>query len=159
MHLLIDEPHNELPVELQGLDISDDGQYLVDRKSGKVLNEFGATRFDVAVRALRGELDPPKSVQNTERTDHLLIGALKQFPLDYTFNIVFKGSQNHDEVTEYLGRILQRVCGTTQHECRLAERLRGKYLSVQATANIKRPDMIAGVFEELDKDTRIVMKY
>lgn len=103
-------------------------------------------------------------MQNTERTDHLLIGALKQFPLDYTFNIVFKGSQvktwhgsrgmlwlarglmcpnalqccsvkmtdmlwrssellnyqqqgvtlclacmqNHDEVTEYIGRILQR---------------------------------------------------
>lgn len=55
--------------------------------------------------------------------------------------------------------MVRRVCGTSQHECRLAERLRGKYLSVQATANVKRPDMIAGVFEELDKDTRIVMKY
>ncbi len=37
-------------------------------------------------------------VQNTERTDHLLIGALKQFPLDYTFNIVFKGSQVKTQV-------------------------------------------------------------
>ena len=25
----------------------------------QVINEFGATRFDVAVRAMRGELDPP----------------------------------------------------------------------------------------------------
>ncbi len=29
----------------------------------QVINEFGATRFDVAVRALRGELDPPEFEQ------------------------------------------------------------------------------------------------
>lgn len=29
----------------------------------QVINEFGATRFDVAVRALRGELDPPEWVE------------------------------------------------------------------------------------------------
>lgn len=32
------------------------------------INEMGATRFDVAVRALRGELDPPEWVENTERS-------------------------------------------------------------------------------------------
>ena len=41
----------------------DDRGNLVDTKSGKVINDFGATRFDVAVRALRGELDPPKWVE------------------------------------------------------------------------------------------------
>jgi len=35
----------------------------VDTKTGKVINEFGATRFDVAVRALRGELDPAPWVE------------------------------------------------------------------------------------------------
>lgn len=32
-------------------------------------------------------------MQNTERSDNLLIGALKQFPLEYTFNAVFRGPQ------------------------------------------------------------------
>ena len=41
---------SELPPELQDLCISEDGQYLIDNKTGKVVNEFGATRFDVAVR-------------------------------------------------------------------------------------------------------------
>lgn len=40
-----------------GLEIRGNGD-LVDTKTGKVLNDFGATRFDVAVRALRGQLDP-----------------------------------------------------------------------------------------------------
>jgi hypothetical protein len=45
-----------------GLVISQEGD-LVDTKTGKVINEFGATRFDVAVRALRGELDPEPWVE------------------------------------------------------------------------------------------------
>lgn len=45
-----------------GLVISEEGD-LVDTKTGKVINEFGATRFDVAVRALRGELDPAPWVE------------------------------------------------------------------------------------------------
>lgn len=32
---------------------------LVDEKSSTVINELGATRFDLKVAALRGDLDPP----------------------------------------------------------------------------------------------------
>jgi hypothetical protein len=53
---------SELPEALRGLQISKEGD-LVDTKTGKVINEFGATRFDVAVRALRGELDPAPWVE------------------------------------------------------------------------------------------------
>ncbi len=45
-----------------GLRISKDGQDLIDSKTGAIVNAFGATRFDVAVHALRGDFDPPKSV-------------------------------------------------------------------------------------------------
>ena len=31
-----------------------------------------------------------KAVQNTERADNLLVGALKQFPMDYIFNVVYR---------------------------------------------------------------------
>lgn len=44
------------------LSISEDG-FLIDNKTGKVINEFGATRFDVAVRAMRDELSPPEWVE------------------------------------------------------------------------------------------------
>ena len=38
-----------------GLTLDENGE-LVDKKTGKVLNEFGATRWDVAVRAMRGDI-------------------------------------------------------------------------------------------------------
>eukprot|EP00955_Chlamydomonas_euryale_P033417 347701-Chlamydomonas_euryale.AAC.13 len=49
---------DELPEALKDLQLTDDG-ILIDEKTGKQINEFGATRWDVAVRAMRGELDPP----------------------------------------------------------------------------------------------------
>ena len=30
------------------------------------------------------------AVQNTERANNLLLGALKQFPIDYIFNVVYR---------------------------------------------------------------------
>ena len=39
----------------EGLKLDNNGD-LVDTKTGKALNDFGATRFDVAVRAMRGEM-------------------------------------------------------------------------------------------------------
>ncbi len=45
------------------LQISPDGKDLVDSKTGAAINEFGATRFDVAVHALRGDFDPPPFVE------------------------------------------------------------------------------------------------
>lgn len=63
--LRLNKREQELPEALRGLEISDDG-FLIDTKTGKVINEFGATRFDVAVRALRGELDPAPWVEVRE---------------------------------------------------------------------------------------------
>ena len=44
-------PEELIPDALKGLVLNEDGD-LVDTKTGKVLNEFGATCFDVAVRAI-----------------------------------------------------------------------------------------------------------
>ena len=46
-----------------GLRFSKDGQNLIDSKTGQIINDFGATRFDVAVHALRGDFDPPKHAE------------------------------------------------------------------------------------------------
>lgn len=50
-----------------------------------------ATRFDVAVRALRGEFDPPPGVDNTERNPGLLLESLMQFPGTYSFQVRLAG--------------------------------------------------------------------
>ena len=44
-------------------------------------------------------------------------------------------------------------------QCRVEERLRGKFLSVKATARVAHPEVIAAAFEELGKDARVIMKY
>ena len=48
-------------ISIAGLRISKDGQDLIDSRTGALVNAFGATRFDVAVHALRGDFDPPQS--------------------------------------------------------------------------------------------------
>ena len=52
------DPDDDTPEWAKDLAIDENGD-LIDTKTGKALNEFGATRFDVAVRAMRGEYDPP----------------------------------------------------------------------------------------------------
>jgi len=63
---------------------------LIDGRTGEVINEYGATRFDVATRALRGEFDPPEGVPNTERNDGLLLDSLIKWPATYEFQFVLR---------------------------------------------------------------------
>ncbi|CAL5219903.1 g1830 [Coccomyxa viridis] len=157
----------ELPEELQGLRISKDGQDLIDSKTGAIVNAFGATRFDVAVHAIRGDFDPPKSVDNSERSSSLLIGALKQFPMEYMFNLVYRLNQTEDQqaarqsISADVRRKLERVCGCTVPEeaCTMADRMNGKYVSVKAVASVQHADIIAKAYDELGQDPRVIMKF
>lgn len=76
----------ELPERLRDLSLNDDG-LLVDGR-GQVVNGLGATRFDVAVAALRGDLDPKPWEDNTERAPGVIMQSLVQFPCAYTFQVV-----------------------------------------------------------------------
>lgn len=46
-----------------------------------------ATRMDVKLAALRGDLDPKPWEENTERAPGVLMQSLIQFPSDYTFQV------------------------------------------------------------------------
>eukprot|EP00891_Asterochloris_glomerata_P002910 jgi/Astpho2/2910/Aster-x1090 len=60
------------------------------QQSGAVpINELGG-RFGMALSALRGEFDPGADVENTEKGQNLILGALVQFPAQHTFNVVVK---------------------------------------------------------------------
>lgn len=84
------------------LQLGDDG-LLIDGKTGRVVNGLGATRFDVKLAALRGDLDPKPWEENTERAPGVLLGSLVTFPADYTFQVCVGGGCHR--------RIWRRVFG------------------------------------------------
>eukprot|EP00884_Botryococcus_braunii_P013330 jgi/Botrbrau1/21999/Bobra.0024s0015.1 len=151
---------SEIPEQLQGLVLNSEG-LLIDEKTGELINEFGATRFDIAVHAIRGEFDPPKGVQNTERNTGLLLGSLKKFPLDYTFTVVARKSQDSASLLQDVRQVIGRVCGCeiTDEQCQVTERMQGKFLSIRISARISSPGLLDDVFDELGKDSRIMMRY
>ena len=73
------EKDDDVPEWAKDLALDENGD-LIDTKTGKALNEFGATRFDVAVRAMRGEYDPPGV--STEKEE--VLANLYQFNLAAT---------------------------------------------------------------------------
>ncbi|GAB4821213.1 hypothetical protein N2152v2_008259 [Parachlorella kessleri] len=162
-HLCCSEctPRSELPPELQGLYIDEAG-LLIDEKSGKAINEFGATRFDVPVRALRGEFDPPPAAENTERAPGLLLDSLMAFPGTYTFNVVLRteGAAPADVAAD-VAALVARVCQTQVDvgSCVIKERKGGKFVSLEVPALVRSAEVVHQVFAELETDTRVVMKF
>ena len=155
----------ELPDALQGLCISEDGQHLIDSSTGKVVNEMGATRFDVAIAALRGDFDPPAYVHNTERSSSLLLDSPTQFPADYPFNIVVKqpaeGRPTPDTVLRRFAALIAEVTGADVPlaACSAKERLGGKWVSLCIPARVQAAHVVDLVWAELDKDPAVQMRY
>ncbi len=138
-----------------------------------MINEFGATRFDVAVRALRGELDPPEWVDNTERTPGVILSSLFQFPKPYIFQVVGKpgpGQEGQegggkaaaaDAFVEHVAGTVARVCQVPREEAvvEVKERMGGRFVSVSVEVVVRAPELISSVFEALEGDPRVVMKF
>ena len=96
---------DDIPDALKDLVLNDDGD-LVDTKTGQVLNDLGATRFDVAVRAMRGEYDPPGA--STEKDGGQIFDTLTQFPTSYTFQYSGKASSLSEEDIDDIVKVRRR---------------------------------------------------
>ncbi|PNW75570.1 hypothetical protein CHLRE_12g532000v5 [Chlamydomonas reinhardtii] len=140
---------------------------------------MGATRFDVAVRALRGELDPPEWVENTERSSGIILSALYQFPRMYTFQVVGKagsssssgsgaadgasgaGSSGKDEFVKAVVGTVSRVAQAEVEDGKVEvkERMGGKYVSVSVDVMTRAPEIVGLVYDELGKDPRVMMRF
>ncbi|CAK0764893.1 hypothetical protein CVIRNUC_003204 [Coccomyxa viridis] len=93
--------------------------------------------------------------KNTEHANNLLVGALKQFPMEYIFNVVYRLKESEDARSER-----DAIQSDVQTKLRrLAERMKGKYLSVKVQATVQDADMIAAAYEELGQDPRVIMKF
>jgi putative lipoic acid-binding regulatory protein len=134
----------------------------VDEKTGEVINEYGATRFDVAVRALRGDFDPPPGADNTERAAGLLLDSLVQWPARYDFQFVLRsGGAAPAALTEELRAVVAAACQSdvAPEACTAKERKGGKYVSVTVPCTVRAPQLIQRVFDALEGDDRVIMKY
>ncbi|KAL4520275.1 hypothetical protein Ndes2526B_g01199 [Nannochloris sp. 'desiccata'] len=161
--------NEDLPIELQDLKITDQG-LLIDEKTGEVINEYGATRFDIKMAALNGQFQPPPSVQDTERSTGLILDSLMHWPATYDFQFVLKTAQGEAtsspaEILEEMRVLVGRICSKEIEVsvCSVKERKGGKYVSVTVPAVVNGPEVIQRVFDTLEEDAsfngRILMKY
>jgi len=160
----IDDIPDEIPPELipdtlKDLVLNDDGD-LVDTKTGKVLNEFGATRFDVAVRAMRGEYDPIGT--STEHEEGQILDTLTQFPTEYTFQVSGRKELiGQDKALDDLCDIIGHVCGceiSRENQVEIKERgSSGKFLSVWVTCTVFSVFMVNEVLRQVKEDERVMM--
>lgn len=61
--------------------------------------------------------------------------------------------------TEQSGSYRVCNCEIMDDQCEVTERIQGKFLSMRVRARIASPGLLDAVFNELGKDTRIMMRY
>lgn len=117
----------------------------------------------LSCRALRNELSPPEWVEDTERASGNILGALFTFPRPYEFQFVIKpsASRGKDDLVASVRSTVCSVCqvdeGTAKFECR--ERLGGKYVSISCEVVVRAPEIVNIVYEKLESDPHVVMKF
>mmetsp|Transcript_38572 Transcript_38572/g.83880 ORF Transcript_38572/g.83880 Transcript_38572/m.83880 type:complete len:249 (-) Transcript_38572:73-819(-) len=144
----------------EGLKLDDKGD-LIDEKTGKALNDFGATRFDVAVRAMRGDIGGKfTGEESTEQQTGQILESLVRFPAPYTFQVVGKASEGF---AQDMMQIVSDATGVPVAEflpLTVKERGKGgKFLSLGITVVLQSAAQVQDVYEELGKDDRVMMKY
>mmetsp|Transcript_28618 Transcript_28618/g.48062 ORF Transcript_28618/g.48062 Transcript_28618/m.48062 type:complete len:235 (+) Transcript_28618:143-847(+) len=144
----------------EGLRLDEKGD-LVDEKTGAALNDFGATRWDVAVRAMRGDIGGQYTgEESTEKETGQILGSLIKFPAPFTFQVVGKASEGF---AEDMMACVSRTTGIPVVEffpLTVKERGKGgKYLSLGITVVMESPAKVQEVYDALGKDARVMFKY
>jgi len=146
-----------LPDALKGLVLNDKGD-LVDEATGKALNDFGATRFDLAVRALRGEYDAPGV--STDKEEGQIYDSLTQFPSSYTFQSAGKRENLDESAIQEIVKRIEDICGCDigPEQIQIKERgASGKFISVWISCTVHSSPMVQEVLRCLKEDPRIMM--
>ena len=129
---------------------------LIDTKTGKALNEFGATRFDLYVRALRGEYDAP--YDTTERDGGEIMETIQQFPCKYTYQVVTTMETAREDA--FLAGLVEKIAGAAgEAKVELEVKPRGKkYASIWCTMFVFSAKEVGDTIREIkDYDARIKM--
>ena len=163
-----EEADGELPDALKGVRLSEDGETLIDER-GDAINELGATRFDVAVQAMRGAFDRAGATgeDSTERDSSQILDALVRFPAPYTFKIVLRPDKEGEEAAEYAKQMADEYVDTLAELGVLVDPevvvqpygRSGRYWRLKLTAPmVAHAALVSDAFAVMDKDARIVYK-
>jgi len=144
----------DVPEWAKDLALDENGD-LIDTKTGKALNEFGATRFDVAVRAMRGEYDPPGV--STEKEEGQILDTLTQFPSKYTFQASGRVGDLDDDGIAHVAGLLMEVCDCPVAETKIEIKPRGKkFVSLWVTCTVHSGEMVTEALRVAKADARVM---
>jgi hypothetical protein len=145
---------DDVPDWAKDLALDENGD-LIDTKTGKALNDFGATRFDVAVRAMRGEYDPPGV--STEKEEGQMFDMLTQFPTTYTFQASGKVADLDDDGVAHIAGLIMEVCGCPVDQTKIEIKPRGKkFVSLWVTCTVHSGQMVIDALRVAKEDKRVM---
>lgn len=150
---------DQCPPELAGLRLNAAGD-LVDER-GKAINELGATRFDIAVHALRGTAFATPDVSTNERQDGNFIDALCVYPTPWLFQAICSATtpEERDGVAAAVAAVVASVCGQGNVLSVQQASKGNKYVSVRVQAMLPSSTAMNQVVEKLLQDSRVRMAY
>ncbi|KAL3797657.1 hypothetical protein HJC23_013489 [Cyclotella cryptica] len=120
--------------------------------------EHNGTISLTKVHALMGTYDPPSGTVDDENQTGNIIGAMLQFPTEYTFSVVGKTSDG-DSYARDVKALLESILGS---DARMETRVvpRGtKFIRVSVKVRVDSASMISSIYEELDAMELTVMKF
>lgn len=149
----------DTPEWARDLVVNEAGDLIVE-STGLPLNEFGATRFDLYVRALRGEYDVKH--ETTERDAGEIFESIQQFPTKYTFQIVCLKEHADDEafVRSCVATVVGEGGSALAAEVTIKERGHtGKWAAVWVSAFVFSAREVNERIAALKEDGRVRMCY
>ncbi len=105
-----------------------------------------------------GSYDPPAGTTDDENQTGNIMGALLNFPTEYTFSVVGKTTIGEDYAEE-VKKVLVTIVGENA-DFDLSVIPRGKkFTKVSARITVESASMIASIYNELDAMESTVMKF
>lgn len=119
-------------------------------------------RFKYKVHALMGTYDLPEGKVDDEKQTGNILGAMLDFPTEYTFTVVGKKAETEDPCDNYerkVRTVVESVLGEAANiEMRVTPRGK-KYTKVSVKVSVESAAIIAMIYEELDALKATVMKF
>ena len=151
------------PPGLEGLRLDDNGE-LVD-EAGRALNALGATRFDVAVQALRGAFATPQDpAESNERAPPgQILDALVRYPTDWVFQTIaaVAGADARAAFAAEVADVVRAHCGADAVPVDgVTTAAKGaKYVAVRVKARVDSSAQMVAATLALKQDPRVKMTF
>jgi putative lipoic acid-binding regulatory protein len=151
------------PPGLEGLRLREDGE-LVD-EAGRALNALGATRFDVAVQAIRGAFPTPQDpAESNERAPPgQMLDALVRYPVDWVFQTIaaVTGDDARAAFAAEVAAVVRTHCGADSVAADgVTTATKGaKYVSVRVKARVGSSTQMVATTMALKSDPRVKMAF